>query len=815
MHNYQRHPLPRRESVSLLRSVAPMIGDQAVDVAEACRDIPLALRLSGGLIVSEPTMEIDGYLEAFARERDAVVRKPPQSSPPVAPETIAALRLNFHALGRRAQDILSCMSVFPASFDTAAILAITGCNGNQHHETQTTVVKNILSSLTLRQLLEWDEQIERYSLHPIVQTFVAERLHRPREIYLRYVIHYFKVAKHASDLCLQQDETCWPIGMTIFDRERAHIDAAWEWLTKQSPSTMTDSLLLGMTGVIAPMSRYRYDIREDRIPRVKTALCAAQRLKHPKAEIALLGALGQLYQEIGEVRRGTVYYQQRLELLMQEYHKKRPKHPVQLDELCRKTKQRLRRRTVFRMMPWRMWRSPARQVPTTHRKKTPQPGEVTAHAAGGSSPASSPLAQQSSTSLLGPTPKPFPALSPKKSPALPSSSTSSSTSSITPSPAEKPDRVAEEAEKETKTKHLRIPRGQVMATFLRWGREIVPKMYQGRAWFALALFAFAEIFTFFISPNNPFFGVATHVVLLIGMYIFASHGESETLRPAQRLALVSTIIPLNRIISIFFPWYIFEGVVEGSASYTYYFVGIATVSIFLLISFGLTLWHFRLSRHEIGLHLRNIKPQTFLVATGIIITAGVFFLIDIKPPLVLFGGIVLALMGFGAIEEMWLRGIIQTMAQPVFGRFVFLYVALLSVILQLHLQSAPLILFNSLLGIAFSYMVLKGETVIGAMILHGLANVTFFLLIPHLDGSSTIALSMIDTTRMTANVPSIGILGAIPILTVVALLTQRQVFSGAGETNKKNLHRYVDIALAPMLITGFAIFIANISKLAP
>jgi hypothetical protein len=74
---------------------------------------------------------------------------------------------------------------------------------------------------------------------------------------------------------------------------------------------------------------------------------------------------------------------------------------------------------------------------------------------------------------------------------------------------------------------------------------------------------------------------------------------------------------------------------------------------------------------------------------------------------------------------------------------------------------------------------------------------------------------MIDTTRMTANVPSIGILGAIPILTVVALLTQRQVFSGAGETNKKNLHRYVDIALAPMLITGFAIFIANISKLAP
>ena len=59
------------------------------------------------------------------------------------------------------------LSVFPASFDQPAAIAVVGTDGD---------VADALELLRRRSLLEWDVALARYSLHELVRVFATARL---------------------------------------------------------------------------------------------------------------------------------------------------------------------------------------------------------------------------------------------------------------------------------------------------------------------------------------------------------------------------------------------------------------------------------------------------------------------------------------------------------------------------------------------------------------------------------------------------------------------------------------------------------------
>ena len=112
------------------------------------------------------------YLEQLEAERLKQLSDPddPQAS------VEASLRLSYDALEPSAQAALVQLSVFAASFDLAAALAVVQVEGD---------AEAVVDLLVRRSLLEWDEQLQRYSLHELVRAFAAARLEEADAVWLR------------------------------------------------------------------------------------------------------------------------------------------------------------------------------------------------------------------------------------------------------------------------------------------------------------------------------------------------------------------------------------------------------------------------------------------------------------------------------------------------------------------------------------------------------------------------------------------------------------------------------------------------------
>jgi tetratricopeptide (TPR) repeat protein len=307
--------LPAQEAKELLLEIYPDIDTAAPHMAELCGRLPLALRLSAEMCANSP-MSIEYHLKALEKARLELLRDPDNPDDPKT-NVEASLRLSYDALDLLVQQVLCQLSVFPASFDTNAASAVVEVPGAEDHETTADPrpLEEMLALLYRRSLLDWDRQTERYSLHDLVRVFALARLEDEDAVRMRHAQHYAQIAALADDLYLKGKENL-PLGLKLFDQERANIDTGWNWARARagSPSQEVYELLLDYANATVHIGALRYDTRQERIPQLNAAVEAARRLSRKGAEGALLSNLGTAYRRLGDARASIQHHEQSLEI---------------------------------------------------------------------------------------------------------------------------------------------------------------------------------------------------------------------------------------------------------------------------------------------------------------------------------------------------------------------------------------------------------------------------------------------------------------------------------------------------------------------
>jgi tetratricopeptide (TPR) repeat protein len=294
--------LPPEEAKKLLLEICPRIGEHAPQLARLCGYLPLALRISAGLLETNDTRDVTYYLEQLASERLAHLSDPDNpDDPPASVE--ASLLLSYDALSLAAQRVLGQLGVFPASFDFAAASAIVEGKGE---------VTELLELLRRRSLLDWDTRVQRLSLHDLVRAFVATRLEEADSVRLRHAYYYAGVARFAEDDLYLKGKV--QAGLALFAQERANIEAGWAWTESQAGNPFADTLLLFYVNATANIGDLCFDKRRERIPQLETALATARRLGHKDAEASAIGTLGLTYAALGEPRCAIECHEQHLAL---------------------------------------------------------------------------------------------------------------------------------------------------------------------------------------------------------------------------------------------------------------------------------------------------------------------------------------------------------------------------------------------------------------------------------------------------------------------------------------------------------------------
>jgi len=157
MRPFDLDTLDAPDAEKLLREVCERIGEHAGRLAKLCGYLPLALRVSAGVLANS-SRSVEGYLEQLEAERLKHLRDPDSPDDPQA-SVEASLRLSYEALEPAAQAALCQLSVFVTSFDRDAALAVVEVEGDR---------EELLDRLLRRSLLEWDAASERYNLHDLV-----------------------------------------------------------------------------------------------------------------------------------------------------------------------------------------------------------------------------------------------------------------------------------------------------------------------------------------------------------------------------------------------------------------------------------------------------------------------------------------------------------------------------------------------------------------------------------------------------------------------------------------------------------------------
>jgi tetratricopeptide (TPR) repeat protein len=294
--------LPEADAEALLCEICPRICADAMVLAKLCGYLPLALRVSASFLAARPSRPVDEYVQQLKDERIRLEKLRDPHDPEL--DVAASLRLSYDALDEATQSALCQLSVFVTSFDRDAARAVVAVSEGEK-------VDEVLDELCRLSLLEWDEKVERYSVHELVRVFGARQLTNSETVWHRYAQHYAQVADSARRL-YHQGGAQLASGLALFDRERTHIDQGWDWAQAQAGKPAADAVLLDMSDATALTGDLRYDRRRERIPQLEAALAAARRLNERGAEGAILGNLGNAYADLGETRKAIEFHNQAL-----------------------------------------------------------------------------------------------------------------------------------------------------------------------------------------------------------------------------------------------------------------------------------------------------------------------------------------------------------------------------------------------------------------------------------------------------------------------------------------------------------------------
>ncbi|HEU4322072.1 MAG TPA: tetratricopeptide repeat protein [Roseiflexaceae bacterium] len=285
---------PAEATALLLRICPRLMRDEAALLAQACGCLPLALRVSAGMLHTMPAIATPHYLAALAdtRRRLEHLRDPDDPQLDVA----AALALSYAQLDAPAQQVFCQLGVIEADFTTELARAVVELPGGAD-------VEPALHHLLRRNLIMYDPARARWRLHDLVRDLALHRLERSGaagETGWRYGRVALRLAQQAGrGFRAGGGETL--AALALFDAERFHIDAAYRWGRAHTGRPAGDELLLGVALATAQIGELRLDAQRQRLPQLKQALDAARRLGERGAVGQLLLYLGRTTFDLGAV----------------------------------------------------------------------------------------------------------------------------------------------------------------------------------------------------------------------------------------------------------------------------------------------------------------------------------------------------------------------------------------------------------------------------------------------------------------------------------------------------------------------------------
>jgi len=218
----------------------------------------------------------------------------------------ATFRTAWENLSDELQRAFACLAVFNQgpSFDTWAMADVLDAEERE--------ARALLNRLAGRSLLT-PVGDGRWSLHPLLREFAAEKLPAEDVAWGRMAAHYAQVARVANELYKQGGEDLLR-GLRLFDLEWPHIRAGHDWAVRHAE---TDGEATRLCSAYPGAAVYCLDLRlspRERIAWLEAAVKAARRLGDRAAEGRHLGNLGLAYAALGEVRQAIGYYEQALEI---------------------------------------------------------------------------------------------------------------------------------------------------------------------------------------------------------------------------------------------------------------------------------------------------------------------------------------------------------------------------------------------------------------------------------------------------------------------------------------------------------------------
>jgi tetratricopeptide (TPR) repeat protein len=293
----QLSPVEARE---LLRGIAPRVhGDTADRICFLCGYLPLAIRAAGSLLDVTADLLPETYAEQLQDERRRLELIGAEG---VDYGVEASFGLSYARLAPDVASIFRRLAVFPAFFDARA--EETVCEDTEHKH---------LSELLRRNLVRYNRETQRYSLHDLARLFADSRMSDDERYAtrMRHAAHYLTVLRECDAFYLKGGDAI-KSGLALFDVERRNIETGQEWACQYSSGNEAAAQLCnGYPDAGMYVLSLRQHPRES-ISWLEAALAAARQLKDRASEGQHLGILGYAYDDLGEYRRAIEFYEQQL-----------------------------------------------------------------------------------------------------------------------------------------------------------------------------------------------------------------------------------------------------------------------------------------------------------------------------------------------------------------------------------------------------------------------------------------------------------------------------------------------------------------------
>jgi tetratricopeptide (TPR) repeat protein len=217
----------------------------------------------------------------------------------------ASLDLSYATLDPTIQHTLRQLSLLVADFSTSLALAVVADPPEAADEEH-------LYTLLRRNLLMYDPVRGRWRMHDLVRSLAlkkAEAANEAEAAHWRYAQASVELVRILRDgFIVGGDEGLKHL--IQFDRERPHLDAAWQWALSQAGTPAADRVLVAAGLATQRLAYLRYANQPDRHQQLSAGLAAARRMGDRAAEGELGWYLGQVEKQLGNSATALLMYRE-------------------------------------------------------------------------------------------------------------------------------------------------------------------------------------------------------------------------------------------------------------------------------------------------------------------------------------------------------------------------------------------------------------------------------------------------------------------------------------------------------------------------